>query len=339
MVFCRLRAQRPFRAAAILSLFITSAVFIFHNKMGISSYIRSAYDGVSKELHSIQVSGEQTLPKSSNTDPRFDRHVTRQRRLPNVILVGVKKSGTRALITYLDLHPDVVTAKPEVIYFRLFYGRGEEWYRNQMPPSMPGQLTMEKSPQYYQAAEVPQRIHAMNESMKILLVVRDPVDRSVSHWLHVCRKARDAGNDEAFCRTYESSGVLKNGSNVDPNCRFIIGSSYAKFIGNWTRFFPLHSQLHVVDGQKLVSDPVSELRKVETFLGLRHYFTQKNFVFNKAIGFYCLRSDREGIRCIGKTKGVKHPTLDPLVEAKLRKYFKPLNQRFYRIVGHDLGWR
>ncbi|KAK2161566.1 hypothetical protein NP493_1576g00046 [Ridgeia piscesae] len=130
---------------------------------------------------------------------------------------------------------------------------------------------MEKSPKYYETAEVPQCIHAMNESMKILLVVRDPVD------------------------------------------------SYSQT---------------VVDGQKLVSDPVSELRKVETFLGLRHYFTQKNFVFNKKIGFYCLPR-----RCIGKDKGVKHPTLDPLVEAKLRKYFKPLNQRFYRIVGHDFGWR
>ena len=302
--------------------------------MGISSHIRSAHDGGSTELHSVQVSGEQTVPKSLKTDQRFDRHFTPQPRLPNVILVGVNKGGTRALITYLDLHPDVVTAKPEVNYFGLYYGRGEEWYRNQMPPSMPGQLTMEKSPKYYETAEAPQRIHAMNESMKILLVVRDPVDRSVSHWLHACRNARKAGNDETFCRTYEGSGVLKNKRDVDPNCEYIQRSSYAKFIENWTRLFPLRSQLHVVDGQKLVSDPVSELRKVETFLGLRHYFTQKNFVFNKKIGFYCLPR-----RCIGKYKGVKHPTLDPLVEAKLRKYFKPLNQRFYRIVGHDFGWR
>ena len=189
---------------------------------------------------------------------------------------------------------------------------------------MPNQLTMEKSP---------------NDGMKILLVVRDPVDRSVSHWLHACRNARKAGNDETFCRTYDDSGVLKNDGDVDPKCEYIQRSSYAKFIGNWTRLFPLHSQLHVVDGQKLVSDPVSELRKVETFLGLRHYFTQKNFVFNKAIGFYCLLSDRGRVRCVGKSKGVKHPTPDPLVEVMLRKYFKPLNQRFYQIVGHDLGWR
>ena len=161
MIFCRQRAQQTFRAFAILSLFITVAVII-HNKIGISSYIRSAYDGVSTELHSVQVSSEQPLSTSSKTNPRLDRHVTRQRRLPNVILVGVKKSGTRALIKYLDLHPDVVAAKPEVNYFRLYYGRGEEWYRSQMPPSMPGQVTMEKTPPYYETAEAPQRIHAMN---------------------------------------------------------------------------------------------------------------------------------------------------------------------------------
>ena len=94
MIFCRQRAQQTFRAFAILSLFIIVAVII-HNKIGISSYIRSAYDGVSTELHSVQVSSEQPLSTSSKTNPRLDRHVTRQRRLPNVILVGVKKSGTR----------------------------------------------------------------------------------------------------------------------------------------------------------------------------------------------------------------------------------------------------
>ena len=338
MIFCRLRTHRPFRVAAIVSLFITAAVII-HNRMGISSNIRSAHEGVSTELHSVQVWGEQPLSTSSKTNPRFERLVIRQPRLPNVILVGVNKGGTRALITYLDLHPEVVTAISEVDYFGLHYGRGEEWYKNQMPPSMPGQLTMEKSPKYYETAEAPQRIHAMNESMKILLVVRDPVDRSVSHWQHSCRNVRKLGFDAAFCQAYESSGVLKNDGDVDPNCEYINRSSYAKFIENWTRFFPLRTQLHVVDGQKLVSDPVSELRKVETFLGLRHYFTQKNFQFNNKTGFYCLPSDGGHIRCLGKSKGVKHPTLDPLVEAKLRKYFKPSNQRFYRIVGHDFGWR
>ena len=125
MIFCRQRARKTFRAFAILSLFITAAVII-HTKMGISSYIRSAYDRVSTELHSVQETGEQPLSTSSKTDRRFDRNVTRQRRLPNVILVGVMKSGTRALITYLDLHPDIVAAKPEVNYFVSYYGRGEE---------------------------------------------------------------------------------------------------------------------------------------------------------------------------------------------------------------------
>ena len=70
-----------------------------------------------------------------------------------------------------------------------------------------------------------------------------PVDRSVSNWLHACRNARKAGNDETFCRTYEGSSVLKNERDVDPNCEYIQRSSYAKFIENWTRLFPLRSQL------------------------------------------------------------------------------------------------
>ena len=50
-------------------------------------------------------------------------------------------------------------------------------------------------------------------------------------------------------------------------------------------------------------------------------------------------SDRRPEVCMGYDKGVKHPTLDPKVEEKLRDYFRPLNQRFYRAIGYDFGWR
>ena len=51
------------------------------------------------------------------------------RRLPDVIIVGVKKCGTRALLEYLRAHPDVRAPGPEVHFFDRHYDRGLDWYR------------------------------------------------------------------------------------------------------------------------------------------------------------------------------------------------------------------
>ena len=46
--------------------------------------------------------------------------------------------------------------------------------------------------------------------------------------------------------------------------------------------------LTIVDGEKLVSDPLSEIVRVEHFLGLRNYITKQNFVFDEKKGFHCM---------------------------------------------------
>ncbi|KAI0229260.1 Heparan sulfate glucosamine 3-O-sulfotransferase 1, partial [Lamellibrachia satsuma] len=169
----------------------------------------------------------------------------------------------------------------------------------------------------------------MNATIKIVLTVRDPVARSVSDWLHYCRKHKF---DIEMCQTFEGSDILTPSGQINRNSPFIRRSSYALTIEHWTRWFRLGTQLHIVDGHRLVSDPVSELEKVETFLGLRHHITHKNLVFNEEKGFYCLVSTHGKEHCLGNDKGVKHPNLSPEVEAKLRSYFKPLNEHFYRVV-------
>lgn len=54
---------------------------------------------------------------------------TARRRLPGVIIIGAKKSGTRALLEFLKIHPDVRAAGPETHFFDRFYDRGLDWYR------------------------------------------------------------------------------------------------------------------------------------------------------------------------------------------------------------------
>ena len=91
------------------------------------------------------------------------------RHLPEVLIIGVKKSGTRALLEFIRLHPDVRAAGCEVHFFDRHYNRGLHWYRNHMPATIDGQITMEKTPSYFITKDVPFRVHHMNPSTKYAL--------------------------------------------------------------------------------------------------------------------------------------------------------------------------
>lgn len=78
------------------------------------------------------------------------------RRLPQALIIGVRKCGTRALLEMLFLHPSIQKAAGEVHFFDRDenYKKGLEWYRKKMPHSFKGQITIEKSPSYFITPEV-----------------------------------------------------------------------------------------------------------------------------------------------------------------------------------------
>lgn len=84
---------------------------------------------------------------------RFPRTL---RRLPQALIIGVRKCGTRALLEMLHLHPAIQKAAGEVHFFDRDenYSRGLDWYRRRMPHSFRGQVTIEKSPSYFVTPEV-----------------------------------------------------------------------------------------------------------------------------------------------------------------------------------------
>lgn len=88
------------------------------------------------------------------------------RHLPNTLIIGVKKGGTRALLEFIRLHPDVRAAGCEVHFFDRHYQKGLNWYRHHMPYTIEGQITMEKTPSYFVTKEVPKRVRKMNPYTK-----------------------------------------------------------------------------------------------------------------------------------------------------------------------------
>ncbi|XP_062072346.1 heparan sulfate glucosamine 3-O-sulfotransferase 3A1 [Lepus europaeus] len=255
------------------------------------------------------------------------------KQLPQAIIIGVKKGGTRALLEFLRVHPDVRAVGAEPHFFDRSYDKGLAWYRDLMPRTLEGQITMEKTPSYFVTREAPARISAMSKDTKLIVVVRDPVTRAISDYTQTLSKRPDIPSFESLTFKNRSAGL------IDTSWSAIQIGIYAKHLEHWLRHFPLR-QLLFVSGERLIRDPAGELGRVQDFLGLKRIITDKHFYFNKTKGFPCLKKPEGSPKphCLGKTKGRPHPDIDGEALRRLRDFYRPFNRKFYQMTGHDFGW-
>ncbi|XP_062470698.1 heparan sulfate glucosamine 3-O-sulfotransferase 4 [Pezoporus occidentalis] len=265
---------------------------------------------------------------SSSTTPDYG-----EKRLPQALIIGVKKGGTRALLEAIRAHPDVRAVGTEPHFFDRNYEKGLEWYRNVMPKTLDGQITMEKTPSYFVTNEAPRRIHSMAKDTKLIVVVRNPVTRAISDYTQTLSKKPEIPTFEVLAFKNRTLGL------IDASWSAIRIGIYALHLENWLQYFPL-SQILFVSGERLITDPAGEMAKVQDFLGLKRIVTEKHFYFNKTKGFPCLKKpeDSSAPRCLGKSKGRTHPKIDPDVIHRLRKFYKPFNVMFYQMTGQDFQW-
>lgn len=220
---------------------------------------------------------------------------------------------------------------------------------------------------------MPERIFAMNSSVRILLIIREPVTRAISDYAQLRSHALAAyfssppqqsgnssttpstttlGNEipefspprsaknlshplpQAF-RSFEELAIMPDGS-VNVAYRPITISVYHLHMLRWIEVFD-RRQILIVNGDQLIEDPLPQLKRIESFLGIDPKLTRQNFYFNRTKGFYCMRNDTAE-KCLREGKGRKHPKVRPEVVAKLRSFFKVHNKRFYDLVGENFGW-
>jgi len=108
--------------------------------------------------------------------------------LPNLIVIGAMKCATTSLHYYLGLHPEVFMSQEKELNFFIREGnwhKGLEWYRSHFVGD--AKVYGESSPNYanYPFSQgVPERIHTLVPEAKLIYIVRDPIDRIISHYVH-----------------------------------------------------------------------------------------------------------------------------------------------------------
>ncbi|RLU14859.1 hypothetical protein DMN91_012746 [Ooceraea biroi] len=146
-----------------------------------------------------------------------------------------------------------------------------------MPPTLVGQITMEKTPSYFVTSEVPRRVKHMNPGMKLIVVVRDPVTRAISDYTQVKSKRRKMPR-------FEDLAFLNGSRIVDTTWVPLKIGVYVRHLERWLQYFPL-SQFLFVSGERLIADPVMEITRVQDFLGLKRVICEKHLFWMSAMSY------------------------------------------------------
>ena len=290
------------------------------------------------ELNSDNKTDENNLPMDSSW--RIKSTLCK-RYPPKALLIGVPKSGTAALRMFLRSHPEIdnafksASSKHGVDYFTENYEKGLVWYIKQMPCSEPNRMIIDHTPQYFRAASIPERVYQFNSTIKLILIVREPISRSVSQILQM--NATRPNMDKTV--DIDSFLTDETGKNIDFTNGVVLKSNYYIQIKKWLDVFRF-DQFYIVDGNELFRSPLRQLRELETFLGVTPYYNTENVFLGATRGCYCVKAynKRKGLQCVSKGKGRVHPRLKDTTFNLLKKYFEPYNEQFFKSIGKRFNW-
>ena len=178
--------------------------------------------------------------------------------LPNLLVIGAPKCGTTSVHSYLDQHPDVSMSNPkELRYFwRDDWLEARQWYESHF--QLEAQVRGESTPAYSMwpvRRNVPERAALLVPDAKIIYLVRDPIDRVLSHYYQ-----RLSDGYRAPLKSYIDS--VEKPSNV-----LVCPSRYRTQLERWMMYFDT-SQVLVVDCDELKVDRASVITGILRFLAL-----------------------------------------------------------------------
>ena len=204
--------------------------------------------------------------------------------LPHFIIIGAQRGGTTSLYNYLTAHPQIVgMPRREVHFFTLHYERGFEWYREQFPSLLRSRLSRfttaeliagESTPYYLFHPRVPERLHKMLPQVKLIALLRNPIDRAYSHYHLVKRKNQETLSfEEALKVEPERLAGEEEKMRSDPayyslhhhHHAYLRRGLYAEQLERWYALFP-REQIHVVASEELYADPRAVVKGTLRFI-------------------------------------------------------------------------
>jgi hypothetical protein len=258
------------------------------------------------------------------------------RLLPDYLLIGGQRCGTTSLHGYITRHPGVGSAfRKEVGFFDVNWTRGAGWYRAHFPTTLAREWAQrrhghpfvagEATPYYLFHPAVPERVASLVPQVKLVAVLRDPVERAWSAYqLQRAIGTEPLGFADAVEREEERLAGEEERLMADPTYRstahrhfsYQARGRYADQLERWFSHFP-REQFLILSSDELFSDPGGTVARVFAFLGLP----------DRPAGAYPVAQN--ATRRGGMPDGVR---------ALLTDRFREPNRRLAELLGIDYGW-
>jgi hypothetical protein len=254
---------------------------------------------------------------------------------PGFILIGAQRCGTTSLFRALMAHPQVVrpALHKGINYFDLNYQRGPRWYRGHFPVAGPASrkagrygepVAFEASGYYLYHPFAPERLARDLPEVKLVAMLRDPVERAFSAYKHEYARGFER---ESFERALELEDTRLTGEiermRDDPGYEsfshrhhsYHRRGHYAEQLERVFQFFP-RAQVHVLDSETFFSEPAQTYRSLLAFLGLRPF----------------------ELELFGRYNARPGSPMAPETRSVLEQYYAPHDERLAKLLGRSPSW-
>lgn len=256
------------------------------------------------------------------------------------LLIGAQKSGTTSLWRHIAAHPQIfVPATKEVEFFSdpRRFERGVEWYWDTFFSNAPKRACKgEATTQYMMFPEVPGRIRNAFPDVKLLALLRNPIDRAYSHYrMSVMREYESRSFEDCVDALLARPG----GEAPDIHGDYLRFGEYGRILGGYLRHFDAE-RLCVVFTETLDADPGRLTRSVYEFLGVDSSFRPDNLSKRLNVsGDRVLPAVGHSLRrAVGRARRL--PLLDRLISEDRYEAFKFWTRTELNVRGaHDPGPR
>lgn len=187
------------------------------------------------------------------------------RPLPNALIIGGMKCGTTTLNAWLREHPQVAfSSVKEIHFFDKHYAKGAHWYRTHFPiwETLRGaHCRIEATPSYLSNAMVTApRMSALIPNAKLIAMLRNPVERAISHYCHLQRNGIETRPPEIAL----TAEVSRSGRNANPyKERGLYAQQLEAFIEHYSR-----EQILIIKSEEFFKDPEATFLQTQLFLNL-----------------------------------------------------------------------
>ncbi len=280
------------------------------------------------------------LPLSERIGIKFEIF-TRQltvpiRILPSFIIFGVPRCGTTSLYNYLVQHPSIIPAlTKEINFFALNFLKGVSWYKMHFPIILEKYKIRKDFRDYFMTGEgsatsiyhphASSRIKKTIPNVKLIVMLRNPVDRALSQYFKIVKIGREKLSFEEAIKAEEGrirderKKMLQEENYYSLKIHrfsYLSGGKYIEYLKPWFDLFS-KEQILVLKSEDLYEEPAKIYKKTLKFLNLPEWelpqYKKYNYLDDK-------------------------PKMNPIIRKNLVDYFRPYNEKLYKYLGKNFRW-